>query len=83
MAHDKPTEEPFLLSMLPFAGLGLLLLAALLWRYIPRDAPETPPAPPPEDRAATAIANFQQMPQQAIEVSPADFALGPENAPVT
>jgi protein-disulfide isomerase len=83
VAQDKKNEEPFFLSMLPFAGLGLLLLFALLWRYIPRDAPATPPEPPPEDRAASTIANFEQMPQNAIEISPSDFALGPADAAVT
>jgi protein-disulfide isomerase len=69
--------------MLPFAGLALLLILALVWRYIPRDAPGTPPPPPPEDTAAITIANFEQMPQQAIDVSSADFTLGPADAPVT
>ena len=69
--------------MLPFAGLGLLLLVALVWRYIPRDEPPAPPPPPQEDTAALAVANFEQMPQQAIEVSPADFSLGPAGAAVT
>jgi protein-disulfide isomerase len=70
--------------MLPFAGLALLLLLALVWRYIPpRDAPATPPGPSPEDSAALAIANFEQMPQRPIEVSSADFSLGPDDAPVT
>jgi len=69
--------------MLPFAGLGLLLLLALVWRYIPRDEPSTPAPPPPEESAALAIANFEQMPQRTIEVSSADFSLGFHNAPVT
>jgi protein-disulfide isomerase len=79
-------EEPFLLSMLPFAGLALLLVLALVWRYIPRDAPSagTPPEPPSaEEIAAAAIANFEQMPQREVEVSPSDFSLGPEDARVT
>jgi protein-disulfide isomerase len=81
---EKAEEEPLFLSMLPFAGLGLLLLLALVWRYIPRDEPSTPPPPPPpEESAALAIANFEQMPQRPLEVSPADFSLGPANAPVT
>ncbi len=69
--------------MLPFAGLGLLLLLALVWRYIPRDGPSTPAPPTPEETAALAIANFEQMPQRAIEVSSADFSLGLDDAPVT
>jgi len=69
--------------MLPFAGLALLLILALVWRYIPRDAPGTPPQPSPEETAAITIANFEQMPRQTIEVSAADFTLGPADAPVT
>jgi protein-disulfide isomerase len=80
---DKTGEEPFLLSMLPFAGLALLLLLALVWRYIPSGPPAAPPATTPEDSAAAAIANFERMPQQAIDVSSADFSLGPAGAPVT
>ncbi|MGH9388863.1 MAG: DsbA family protein [Vicinamibacteria bacterium] len=86
MAQDKTSEEPFFLSMLPFAGLALLLILALLWRYVPRDAPSTPAPPEPpstEEAAALEIANFEQMPHQTIDVSPADFALGPADAPVT
>lgn len=83
VAQDKTSEEPFFLSMLPFAGLGLLLLLALVWRYIPRNEPSAPPPPPPEDSAAIVIANFEQMPQRPIEVSAADFSLGPADAPVT
>ncbi len=80
---EKTAEEPFVLSMLPFAGLALLLVLALVWRYIPDDEPDTPPPPAPEDTAETAFSNFEQMPQQAIEVSSADFSLGPAGAPVT
>lgn len=80
---EKTSEEPFLLSMLPFAGLGLLLLFALVWRYIPRNEPSAPPPSAPEDSAAIAIANFEQMPERPIEVTPADFSLGPDDAPVT
>ncbi len=86
MAEDKKSEEPFLLSMLPFAGLALLLLLALVWRYIPRGGSSDPPPPEPpsaEEVSALAIANFEQMPKRDIEVSPSDFSLGPEGAPVT
>ncbi len=69
--------------MLPFAGLALLLVLALVWRYIPRDTPDTPPPPGAEDDSAMEIANFEQMPQQPIDVSSADFSLGPAGAPVT
>lgn len=86
MAEEKKSEEPFILSILPFAGLGVLLLLGLLWRYVPREAPSTPAPPEPpsaEEIAALTIANFEQMPRREIEVSPADFSLGPEDAPVT
>jgi protein-disulfide isomerase len=86
VAEEKTSEESFLLSMLPFAGLALLLLLGILWRYVPRDAPSTPPEPEPpsaEEFAALAIANFEQMPQREIEISPTDFTLGPADAPVT
>jgi protein-disulfide isomerase len=83
VAEEKTSGEPFFLSMLPFAGLGLLLLLGLVWRYMPRDAPPPPAPSPPEDYAAITIANFDQMPRNAIEISPGDFALGPKDAPVT
>ncbi len=71
--------------MLPFAGLGLLLLLALVWRYVPRDeaAPAPPEAPSREEAAAVVVANFDQMPEREIELSPGDFSLGPEDAAVT
>lgn len=72
--------------MLPFAGLALLLILALVWRYVPREEPPTPAPPEPpsaEEIAALNIANFEQMPQREIEVSPADFSLGPDDARVT
>lgn len=83
VAEEKTSEEPFFLSMLPFAGLGLLLILGLVWRYMPRDAPPPPTPSPPVDYAAVTIANFDQMPKKSIEISPADFALGPKDAPVT
>jgi hypothetical protein len=88
VAHDDKSQEkePFLLSMLPFAGLALLLLLGLVWRYLPKDAPPPPPEPPAptaEERAAVLLANFNQMPQRQIEISPEDFSLGPADAPVT
>ncbi|HEY7699771.1 MAG TPA: thioredoxin domain-containing protein, partial [Vicinamibacteria bacterium] len=83
MAEEKTSEEPFFLSMLPFAGLGLLLLVGLVWRYMPREAPPPPAPSPPVDYAAITIANFDQMPKNSIGVSPADFALGPKDAPIT
>ena len=46
------TEEPFLLTILPFAGLGLLLVFAVLWRVLPGKAEEpgdVPTASPEDD----------------------------------
>ena len=88
MADDEKSQnkEPFLLSILPFAGLALLLVLALVWRYLPKDAPPAPPEPRPptaEERAAVVVASFNQMPQREIEVSAEDFSLGPKDAPVT
>jgi protein-disulfide isomerase len=79
-------KEPWFLSILPFTGLGLLLVLALVWKYIPREEPKAPAPPEPpsaEELAALAIANFEQMPVQEVVVSDGDFRLGPENAPVT
>jgi protein-disulfide isomerase len=81
---NETKDEPLLLSMLPFAGLALLVVLAVVWRYLPREAPPPPPEPPSEEElAAITIAKFDQMPQQPVEVSPDDFALGPEDARVT
>jgi protein-disulfide isomerase len=86
VAEEKKSEEPFLLSALPFAGLGLLLVLAVVWRYIPRDeiaAPLPPAGPTAEERARVVIANFEQMPKREIALSPGDFSLGPEGAAIT
>ncbi|HJS72886.1 MAG TPA: thioredoxin domain-containing protein [Vicinamibacteria bacterium] len=87
MAEQKTSEEPFLLSVLPFAGLGLLLLLAVVWRFLPRDEPAVEPPPPSgptaEERAALVVANFEQMPQREIALSSGDFSLGPTEAAVT
>jgi protein-disulfide isomerase len=70
--------------MLPFAGLALLLVLGVVWKYLPKSEPAPPPAgPSAEERNALLLASFDQMPVRAIDLPLADFALGPEEAPVT
>jgi protein-disulfide isomerase len=70
--------------MLPFAGLALLLVLGVVWKYIPRSEPAAPPpGPSAEERNALLLASFDQMPVRGIDLPPADFSLGPEDAPVT
>lgn len=78
---DSPSEEPFFLSILPFAGLGLLLVLALAWRYIPRggSTAETASADP----GAMVIERWDRAPSEELTIGPDDFALGPETAPLT
>jgi protein-disulfide isomerase len=87
VAEQKTSDEPFLLSVLPFAGLALLLLLAVVWRFLPKSESAVDPAPAPgptaEERAALVVANFEQMPEREIALSSGDFSLGPAGAPVT
>jgi protein-disulfide isomerase len=87
VAEQKKSEEPFLLSVLPFAGLALLLVLAVVWRFVPREEAAADPPPPPEptaeEKAALVVANFEQMPQREIAISSGDFSLGPADAAVT
>jgi protein-disulfide isomerase len=78
---SKPAEEPFLLSMLPFAGLVLLLVVALLWRFVPREGATT--AAPPADPLQAVVDRWEAAPIEIIETGPDDFSLGPKDAPVT
>ena len=88
MSEKEPTsaEEPFLLTILPFAGLGLLLVLAVLWRVIPGRA-EEPGAPTnvsPEEVAAAVISRWDQAPTHDIPIDPSrDYILGPDDARVT
>lgn len=79
--ENEPEKEPFLLSILPFAGLGLLVLVAVLWRYVP----ETSPVPTTEAEVADlVIRRWEQQPVREIPIEPGrDFAHGPEDAPIT
>lgn len=76
-------EEPFLLSMLPFAGLALLLVLALVWRYLPSNGAE-PSAEPSDGGGAQAVERWERLMPRDIPLSPErDFTLGPEDAPIT
>ncbi len=84
--EQTSTEEPFLLTILPFAGLGLLLVFAVLWRVLPGKAeePGDVPTASPEEIAATVIARWEQAPTRDIPIEAGrDFILGPEDARVT
>jgi len=88
MSEKEPTsaEEPFLLTILPFAGLGLLLVLAVLWRVLPGKAEElgAPTNVSPEEVAAAVIARWDQAPTRDIPVEAGrDYILGPEDARVT
>lgn len=74
-------KEPFLVSIIPFAGLALLLAVALAWRYFPeKEAPETPANP---ERAEQALEHWQRAIPIDIPLAPErDFARGPADAPV-
>ncbi|GMR21745.1 MAG: hypothetical protein BMS9Abin37_0060 [Acidobacteriota bacterium] len=79
-------EEPFLLTILPFAGLGLLLVLAVLWRVIPgrTGEPDGPASVSPEEMAAAALARWDQAPTRDIPIEAGrDYILGPEDARVT
>jgi protein-disulfide isomerase len=76
-------EEPFLLTMLPFAGLALLLVLALFWRYFPENKPE---ARAEESGAAGALAveRWERQTERDVPIAEGrDFTLGPPDAPVT
>ncbi len=86
MSTDEPrskasNEEPFILSILPFAGLGLLLLLALVWRLLPGE--KTMPAAE-EDRVQSVVDRWERTKPGNIEVGDGrDFTLGPDEARVT
>lgn len=82
-AEDK---EPFLLSILPFAGLGLLLVVVLLLRANGgggggggvEAAPDIE-----EEVSRMAVERWERESVQDLGLSEQDFALGPEDATVT
>jgi protein-disulfide isomerase len=78
----KPaSEEPFLLSMLPFAGLVLILVVALLWRSHPfaGSAEKTKT----DEREKLVVDRWERASSETIPVAETDFTMGPEDAPVT
>jgi protein-disulfide isomerase len=84
----EPKEEPFLLSMLPFAGLLLLLGCALLWHFVSPAAPGSGSrsSQGPTDGpgpAELAVDRWERANTRTIPVEPGDFTRGPEDAPVT
>lgn len=77
--NRRDREEPFLLSVLPFAGLGLLLVLALLWRFLPEGT-----AGAEEPISEVALERWEEAAPQEVSWSPErDFVLGPADAPVT
>ena len=85
--EQTSTEEPFVLTILPFVGVGLLLVLAVVWRVLPGRAEEPgegPSTASPEEIAATVIARWEQAPTRDIPIEAGrDFILGPEDARVT
>ena len=74
-------EEPFLLTVLPFAGLGLLLLIAVGWRVLPREENRKSRL---ETRSHPPCKSGRTAPYKEISVdSTRDFSLGPETAQIT
>jgi protein-disulfide isomerase len=84
---DSEEQEPFLLTILPFAGLGLLLVLAVVWRMMPSNTVEPgddAPTASDEELAEIAITRWERAPQREIPVEPGrDFIIGPDDAPVT
>ncbi|HXV63910.1 MAG TPA: thioredoxin domain-containing protein [Vicinamibacteria bacterium] len=76
---NRDKEEPFILAVLPFAGLGLLLVLALLWRSLPEGT-----AGAEEPISEVALERWEEAEPQEVSWSPdRDFVLGPDDAPVT
>jgi len=73
-------EEPFLLTVLPFAGLGALLLLAVVWHYFPRAENRTGT----ENPSASVVESWKAQERHDIPIDPArDYRLGAEDAAVT
>lgn len=83
---ESSEEEPFLLTILPFAGVGLLLVLAVVWRVVPGtieiDAKDETGTP--EQLAERVLASFEQATEKEIPIEPGrDFIIGPDDARVT
>ena len=79
-SNPSDEQEPFLLTILPFAGLGLLLVVAALWNYIPGGGA---PAPS-EDPSLSVAERWERGKERDITMAPGrDFVLGPEDAKIT
>ena len=79
-SKQKSEEEPLLLTMLPFAGLGTLLLLAVVWHYLPRAQNQ----PPTVDASLSNVERWERQERHNIPIDPArDFSLGAEDAAVT
>ena len=80
---DEPSseKEPFFLSILPFAGLGFLVLLAVFWQYLP----EREEIPTTEKEVADlVIRRWEREPVRQIPVDTGrDYIHGPEDAPIT
>ena len=73
-------EEPFLLTVLPFAGLGALLLLAVVCHYLPRAENQ----PGTENPSASVVERWERQERHDIPIDPArDYRLGAEDAAVT
>jgi protein-disulfide isomerase len=79
--EQRAQKEPFLLTILPFAGLGLVLLAALLWRYLP--ARSSTDEPSTADREKLVVERWERADEEEIPIEPTDYTRGPDGAPVT
>lgn len=74
-------EEPFVLTVLPFAGLALLLVLALVWRYLPDSKAEV--RAEEASGGAVAVERWERQTEKEVPVAGRDFVLGPKDAPVT
>jgi protein-disulfide isomerase len=82
-SEAAPQKEPFFLSLLPFAGLALLLALAFAWRFVPKKETPAPPPPPEVDMGKALGDRWESAPVEEVAESPGDFTLGPKDAPVT
>ncbi len=84
MSEKTPAsdEEPFLLTILPFAGLFLLLVLALVWRLFPEQT--SPEASAVNAAIQQVVDRWQGAQERTIPIEPGrDFSRGPEDAPIT